>query len=117
MDGVKHGHEAKAMSYEYRDESVAFNSSLVLWSQKVRRRGLLVMSRKRATLLQVKSCELQEGQSKALSFEVGPYSRCDRGRDIKPRLEALDTDDTASDSCSAAGLEAVCVCVCVVCIY
>lgn len=100
------------MSYEYLDESVAINSSLALCSQKVHRRGLLVMSRKRATLLQVRSCELQEGQSKAYSFEVGPCSRCDRVRDIKHRLEALGTDGTTSDS-GSAGLEAVCVCVCV----
>lgn len=41
---------------------------------KVRRRGLLVASRKRTCLLEVKTCELQAGQSKAHLFEVGPYS-------------------------------------------
>lgn len=41
---------------------------------KVRRRGLLVASRKRTCLLEVETCELQAGQSKAHLFEVGPYS-------------------------------------------
>lgn len=41
---------------------------------KVRRRGLLVASRERECLLEVNTCELQAGQSKAYGFNVGPYT-------------------------------------------
>ncbi len=41
---------------------------------KVKRRGLLVASRQRTCLLDVKTSELQAGQSKAYAFQVGPYT-------------------------------------------
>lgn len=41
---------------------------------KVQRRGLLVASRQRTHLLDVKTSELQAGQSKAYAFQVGPYA-------------------------------------------
>ncbi|CAM9129624.1 unnamed protein product, partial [Hapterophycus canaliculatus] len=41
---------------------------------EVQRRGLLVASRQRTCLLDVKTSELQAGQSKAYAFQVGPYA-------------------------------------------
>lgn len=41
--------------------------------KKVKRRGLLVASQQRACLLEVKTSELQAGQSKAYAFDVGPF--------------------------------------------
>ncbi|CAM9623526.1 unnamed protein product, partial [Sphacelaria rigidula] len=45
---------------------------------EVRRRGLLVASRARTCLLDVETCDLQEGQSRAHKFNIGPYDGVNR---------------------------------------
>lgn len=47
-------------------------------NMKVRRRGLLVVSRARTCLLDVETCDLQEGQSRAHKFNIGPYDGVNR---------------------------------------
>lgn len=62
----------------YLDTAAVNNSALRRRTspppQKVQRRGLLVASRQRASLLEVKTCELDAGQSKSHAFDVGPYA-------------------------------------------
>lgn len=49
-------------------------NGLSIAPKQVKRRGLLVASRKRDCLLDVDTSELQAGQSKAYAFQIGPYA-------------------------------------------